>query len=44
MHLPLSLLVWILRAVFTSRYSLALENLALRQQFATYARTQNPRL
>ena len=40
MRLLVSLLAWFLRAVFTSRRSLALENLALRQQLATYARTQ----
>jgi hypothetical protein len=40
-----SLLAWFLRAVLTSRGSLALENLALRQQLSTYARTQRrPRL
>jgi hypothetical protein len=45
MRLLVSLLVWILRAVFTSRRSLALENLALRQQLAAYTRTQKrPRL
>ena len=45
MRLLESLLVWILRAVFTSRRSLALENLALRQQLAAYTRTQKrPRL
>ena len=40
MRLLVVLLAWFLRAVFTSRGSLALENLALRQQLATYARTQ----
>ena len=40
MRLVVSLLDWFLRAVFTSRRSLALENLALRQQLATYARSQ----
>jgi putative transposase len=45
MRLLLALLAWFLRAVLTSRGSLALENLALRQQLATYARTQKrPRL
>ena len=45
MRLLLALLAWFLRAVFTSRGSLALENLALRQQLAAYARTQKrPRL
>jgi len=45
MRLLVALLVWSLRAVITSRGSLALENLALRQQLATYARTQKrPRL
>ena len=38
MRLLVSLLAWFLRAVFTSRGSLALENLALREQLATYAR------
>jgi len=40
MRLFVSLLVWVLRAVFTSRYPLALENLALRQQLAAFIRTQ----
>jgi hypothetical protein len=40
MRLLVSLLVWVLRAVFTSRRSLALENLALRQQLAACTRTQ----
>jgi putative transposase len=45
MILFVSLLAWFLRAVFASRRSLALENLALRQQLATYARLQKlPRL
>ena len=45
MRLVVALLVWFLRAVFTSRGSLALENLALRQQLATYARAKKrPRL
>ncbi len=45
MRLVVSLLAWFLRAAFTSRGSLALENLALRQQLATYARRKNrPRL
>jgi len=45
MRLLVALLVWFLRAVFASRGSLALENLALRQQLATYARGQKrPRL
>lgn len=37
------LLVWFLRAVFAARGFLALENLALRQQPATYARGQTSR-
>jgi putative transposase len=45
MRLLVALLVWFLRAVFTSSGSLALENLALRQQLATYARKkERPRL
>jgi putative transposase len=45
MRLFVSLLAWFLRAVFRSRRALALENLALRQQLATYARSQKrPRL
>jgi len=40
MRLIVALLVWFLRAVFGARGSLALENLALRQQLATYARGQ----
>jgi len=45
MRLLVSLLVWVIRAVFTSRRSLALENLALRQQLAAYTRIQKrPRL
>jgi putative transposase len=45
MRLLVALLVWLLRAVFAARGSLALENLALRQQLATYARGQRrPRL
>jgi len=45
MRLLVALLVWFLRAVFAARESLALENLALRQQLATYAREQKrPRL
>ena len=45
MRLLMSLLTWVLRAAFTSRRSLVLENLTLRQQLATYARTQKrPRL
>jgi hypothetical protein len=45
MHLLVSLVVWVLRAVLTSRRSLALESLALRQQLAAYTRTQKrPRL
>jgi putative transposase len=45
MRLLVYLLAWFLGAVFTSRGSLALENLALRQQLATYARSQKrPRL
>jgi hypothetical protein len=34
-----ALLVWSLRAGLVTRDSLALENLALRQQLATYARS-----
>ena len=45
MRLLVALLVWLLRATFVSRGALALENLALRQQLATYARSQKrPRL
>jgi hypothetical protein len=45
MRLLVSLLAWILRAVFRSRRSLVLENLALRQQLAAFARAQKrPRL
>ena len=45
MRLLVSVLAWFLRAVFASRRSLALENLALRQQLAIHARTQKrPRL
>jgi putative transposase len=45
MRLFVALLVWLLRAALVSRGALALENLALRQQLATYARTQTrPRL
>ena len=45
MRLLLALLVWILRATLVTRSSLVLENFALRQQLATYARTQKrPRL
>jgi len=45
MRLLVFVLAWFLRAVFASRRSLTLENLALRQQLATYARTQKrPRL
>jgi hypothetical protein len=40
MRLFVALLAWFLRAVFASRGSLALENLARRQQLATYARTR----
>jgi hypothetical protein len=40
MRLLLALLVWILWATLVARTSLVLENLALRQQLATYARTQ----
>jgi hypothetical protein len=35
MRLLVFLLAWVLRAVITSRRSLVLENLALRQQLAT---------
>jgi putative transposase len=45
MRLLVALLVWFLRAVFAARGSLAVENLALRQQLAAYARKQKrPRL
>jgi putative transposase len=45
MRLLVSLTAWVFRAIFTSRRSLALENLALRQQLAAYARTQKrPRI
>jgi hypothetical protein len=45
MRLFVSLLAWFLRAAHTSRSDLVLENLALRQQLATCARTQKrPRL
>ena len=45
MRLLIALLVWFLRGIFAARGSLALENLALRQQLATYARThKRPRL
>ena len=45
MRLLVSLLVWVLRAVFPSRCSPALENQALRQQLAAHIRTQKrPRL
>jgi hypothetical protein len=45
MRLLVALLIWLLRATLVSRGSLALENLALRQQLATYTRTQKrPRL
>jgi hypothetical protein len=45
MRLLVAVLAWFLRAVFTSHRSLALENLALRQQLAAYARRQKrPRL
>jgi len=45
MRLLVALLVWLLRATFVSRGALALENLALRQQLATSARSQKrPRL
>jgi len=40
MRLVVSILAWVFRAVFTSRRSLVLENLALRQQLAAYARTE----
>jgi hypothetical protein len=36
----LFLLVWFLRAVLRTRGSLVIENLALRQQLATFARGQ----
>ncbi len=36
----LKLLIWLLRALFKSSGSLVFENLALRQQLATYARGQ----
>ena len=41
-RLFLFLLVWTLRAALRSRGSLALENLAHRQQLATYAPRQKP--
>ena len=45
MRLLIALLVWLLRVTVVSRGALALENLALRQQLATYARSQKgPRL
>ena len=45
MRLLLALLVWSVRAALRSRGSLALENFALRQQLATYARGhKRPRL
>jgi putative transposase len=45
MRLFVSLLAWFLRAVHSPRSDLVLENLALRQQLATYARSQKrPRL
>ena len=45
MRILLALLVWLLRAAVRSRGALALENLALRQQLATYARRdKRPRL
>ena len=45
MRLLVALLVWFLRAVFTTRGAVALENLALRQQLASYTRAQKrPRL
>jgi putative transposase len=45
MRLFVSLLAWFLRAILASRRDLALENLALRQQLASYARRQKrPRL
>jgi len=37
MRLLVSLLVWVLRAVFMSRRSLVIENLAFRQQVAAHA-------
>jgi hypothetical protein len=40
MRLLVALVAWFLRAVFASHGSLALENLALRQQLATCARGQ----
>ena len=45
MRLFAPLLVWFVRAALHSRGALALENLALRQQLATYARIhKRPRL
>ena len=45
MRLLVALLVWLLRATLVTRGSLVLENLALRQQLATYARLRKrPRL
>jgi putative transposase len=40
MHLILAILIWSLRAVFRSRSDMVLENLALRQQRATFARAR----
>ena len=42
MRLLVALLVWLLRATLVTRGSLVLENLALRQQLATYARRHKP--
>jgi hypothetical protein len=45
MRVLVSILAWLLRGVFASRRFLVLENLALRQQLAAYARTQKqPRI
>jgi putative transposase len=45
MRLCVCLLAWFLRAILTSRRDLGLENPALRQQLATYARRdKRPRL
>jgi putative transposase len=40
MHLLLAILIWSLRAVFRSRSDMVLENLALRQQLATFGRAR----
>ena len=40
MRLILAILLWTLRAAFSSRSDLVLENLALRQQLATFGRAK----